>query len=86
MLEGFEWIDGGNIVDSVFIYLCCGVFEDVFVVVVVNMMLIECSDFWIGVFEGGYWLEIMNMDLVIYGGENCGNFGGVIVEEMGWNG
>jgi len=31
--------------------------------------------------HGGHWREALNSDSAIYGGSNCGNFGGVYAEE-----
>jgi 1,4-alpha-glucan branching enzyme len=34
----------------------------------------------------GRWLEILNTDAAVYGGSNAGNQGGVVSEDVPWQG
>ena len=72
---GFEWIDGGNVEQSVFSYIRRGKNGAPPVVVVCNMTPVVRHGFSLGVPEGGAWDEILNTDAELYGGSNVGNGG-----------
>src|SRR5487761_26056 len=75
--NGFEWIDFGDIDQSVISYIRKSVNQQDFVVVVCNMTPVPRYNYRIGVPRDGYYKEILNSDAVEYGGSGVGNLGGV---------
>ena len=78
--EGFQWVDGGNANDSIFIYLRKGRAPEQQVLVVCNMTPVVRHEFRIGVPFDGAWHERLNSDAAAYGGSNVGNGGAVEVD------
>ncbi|MFG1461825.1 1,4-alpha-glucan branching protein GlgB [Xanthobacter sp. DSM 24535] len=74
--DGFAWIVGDDIDNSVFAFFR---FADdgAPVLVVANMTPVPRYDYRIGVPAGGLWGEVLNTDAVDYGGSGVGNFGAV---------
>ncbi|HZK66630.1 MAG TPA: 1,4-alpha-glucan branching protein GlgB [Chloroflexota bacterium] len=79
---GYEWIDGGDVGNSVITFLRKGREP-------VETMLVVCSftpvvryDYRVGVPTGGFWRELLNSDAVEYWGSGMGNMGGVEAEEV----
>jgi 1,4-alpha-glucan branching enzyme len=74
---GFEWIDGGDVANSIFSFLRKGSAGDAQIVFVLNMTPQPHHDYRIGLPLVGRWSEILNTDAAIYGGSNRGNSGAV---------
>ena len=75
MPEGFTWLVGDDIENSVFIFLRCH--GSNFVLVACNMTPVPREGYRVGVPVGGIWNEILNTDASIYGGSGMGNGGSV---------
>src|SRR5690606_7713032 len=83
--EGFAWVVGDDVENSVFAFVrrhgACNV------LVVCNMTPVPRHNYRIGVPAGGSWQEILNTDVDIYGGSGLGNGGRVEAEHNpshGW--
>ncbi|HLV29478.1 MAG TPA: 1,4-alpha-glucan branching protein GlgB [Burkholderiaceae bacterium] len=83
--EGFAWVVGDDVENSVFAFVrrhgACNV------LVVCNMTPVPRHNYRIGVPAGGSWQEILNTDADIYGGSGLGNGGRVEAEHNpshGW--
>ncbi|EPX87363.1 alpha-1,4-glucan:alpha-1,4-glucan 6-glycosyltransferase [Rubellimicrobium thermophilum DSM 16684] len=83
--EGFQWIEGGDADNSVFVWARFGLDHDAPCVVACNMTPVE-RRMRVGLPRPGRWAEVLNTDAAIYGGGNRGNQGGVIAEEVSWMG
>ena len=70
--EGFEWIDGGNAEQSVFVFERRGMEGDRPVVTLSNMTPQVHHGYEIGVPEGGAWEALVNTDDAAYGGSGVG--------------
>ena len=66
--EGFEWIEGGDVDQSVFSYERRGFEGDRPVVAVCNMTPVPRGDYLVGVPEEGQWEVLLNSDEEGYGG------------------
>jgi 1,4-alpha-glucan branching enzyme len=84
--RGFEWIEGGDVANSVFSFLRMGEDDARPVVVVSNMTPVVRNDYRVGVPVAGTWHEILNTDAEPYGGSNVGNAGRITAEGEGWHG
>ncbi len=84
--EGFAWLDGGDIDNSVFTYVRRGRAGDAQAVVAVNMTPVERAGYRVGFPAEGSWREALNTDAEIYGGANRGNMGGIGTEPVPWHG
>ncbi|QJD98464.1 1,4-alpha-glucan branching protein GlgB [Mucilaginibacter robiniae] len=71
--EGFEWIDGSNDQDSIFVYLRKGHDAANDVVVVLNMTPNVHYQYRVGVPAAGEWKEIFNSDDKAYWGSGVNN-------------
>ena len=78
--EGFRWIQADDSQNSVFAYLRMATNSDDFLTVVCNFTPVAREDYRIGVPRSGAYVEILNSDAAIYGGEDVGN-GGEITSE-----
>ena len=83
---GFEWIEGGDAENNVFVYQRNGGEGTRPAVVVCNMSPIVREGYRIGVPHGGSWREVLNTDASIYGGSNQGNGGARRAWDEGWHG
>ena len=83
---GFEWIDGGDVENSVFSFLRKGNGDARPVIVVANMTPVVRPDYRLGVPLDCGWREILNTDAEPYGGSNVGNAGRMEAENEGWHG
>ncbi len=83
--DGFEWIEGGDVDQSVFIYLRKGREGAKPVLVASNLTPIPRHGYRVGVPAGGRWVERLNTDATAYGGSGLGNLGGVDAEPEGWH-
>lgn len=77
---GFEWIDGGDVENSIFSFVRKGNEGDAPIVFVLNMTPQPHHEYRIGLTHSGRWSEILNTDAAIYGGSNRGNAGAVEAE------
>ncbi|MEW5424951.1 1,4-alpha-glucan branching protein GlgB [Amorphus sp. 3PC139-8] len=83
---GFEWIEGGDAENSVFVYLRRARGNARPLVVVANMTPIVRYDYRVGVPAAGTWREVLNTDAEHYGGSGVGNGGAVGTDGQGWHG
>ena len=84
--EGFAWIEGGDMENSVFAYARRGRKDDPQAVCVLNMTPVARTGYRVGFPQGGYWREALNTDAGVYGGGNRGNYGGIETESVPWHG
>jgi 1,4-alpha-glucan branching enzyme len=74
---GFEWIIGDDAKNSVYAYLRRAP-DGTPIVVVLNMTPVGRDRYRVGLPTEGSFREILNTDADSYGGQNRGNFGGVL--------
>ena len=74
--EGFEWLVGGDSVNSIFVFLRSSGDGQV-VLAAVNMTPFARPGYRVGTPHAGRWREILNSDSARYGGSDVGNFGAV---------
>jgi len=75
--DGFRWVAGDDVEQSVFAFLRRGEARDAPVLVVSNLTPVPRHAYRVGVPAGGRWRETLNTDAAVYGGSNVGNAGGV---------
>jgi len=75
--EGFEWIVGDDVQNSVFCYLRKSA-DGAGLVVIINMTPVGRDRYRIGFPREGRYREVFNSDAAIYGGANRGNLGGTL--------
>ena len=80
--QGFEWIEGGSMDESLFAWVRRGNSGDAPVLVVCNFTPVERTGRRIGVPVAGFWKELLNTDAAYYGGHERGNLGGVPSEAI----
>jgi len=83
--DGFAWLVGDDIENSVFAFLRCCAGE--YVLVVCNMTPVPRQGYRIGVPSAPVWNEIINTDASVYGGSGMGNGGTVQAQDHpshGW--
>ncbi|MEP5091579.1 MAG: alpha amylase C-terminal domain-containing protein, partial [Paracoccaceae bacterium] len=73
--DGFEWIEENASEDSLFAWIRHGDDGEAPVMVVCNMTPVERNGRRIGVPQPGRWIEMLNTDAKIYGGDGRGNLG-----------
>jgi 1,4-alpha-glucan branching enzyme len=83
--EGFEWIEAGDADASTYAWVRKGRAGDPMVVAIINMTPVARS-YRLGLPAKGRWVEILNTDAAAYGGSNAGNQGGVVTEDVPWQG
>ncbi|CAM2009981.1 1,4-alpha-glucan branching protein GlgB [Acanthopleuribacter pedis] len=83
---GFEWVKVDNKDESVFAFVRKGLRGADPVLVVCNFTPLPRGDWRFGVPKGGFYEEIVNSDLEMYGGSNVNNSPGVAAEETPWDG
>ncbi len=83
---GFDWIDCGDVDQSVISLLRKGRREEDVVAVVCNFTPIVRQNYRVGVPTGGFWEEMLNSDAQDYGGSGQGNLGGVIAAPVPFHG
>ncbi|MEP1206256.1 MAG: 1,4-alpha-glucan branching protein GlgB [Rhizobiaceae bacterium] len=74
--EGFEWVEGDAVDESLFIWLRKTDDPADTVLVISNFTPVERRDRRVGVPCAGYWRELLNSDASHYGGGGRGNLGG----------
>ncbi len=84
--EGFEWVDENNADESVYVWLRKGADGQPPVLVVCNFTPVARANQRIGVPEPGHWVERLNTNAEIYGGDGSGNLGGVDSEPVAAHG
>jgi 1,4-alpha-glucan branching enzyme len=84
--EGFEWIEGGDVENSVYAFVRQGDQGDPPAVVVCNFTPIPRHGYRVGVPHGGSWHEVMNTDRVEFGGSGVHNEGALVAEPTAWHG
>jgi len=83
---GFEWVDGGDVDNSVISFLRKGINPEDVVLVICNFTPVTRSNYRVGVPAGGFWSEILNSDAKEYWGSGAGNSGGVQATSTPWKG
>jgi 1,4-alpha-glucan branching enzyme len=83
---GFEWIDAGNLDDSVIVYARKGIDRENDLVVVLNMTPVVHYNYRIGVPAAGQWQEIFNSDNKKFWGSGLVNFDPITTEATSWHG
>jgi 1,4-alpha-glucan branching enzyme len=84
--EGFEWIDGGNVNDSVVAYLRKGHDAENDLLVVLNLTPVTRTDYKIGVPAAGQWKEVFNSDNEEFWGSGIYNGTLLKSEPTEWHG
>ena len=79
--EGFRWLLADEAEASVFAWARFGDAGDAPVVVVCNMTPVG-RQIRLGLPGDGFWRERLNSDAAAYGGQDRGNLGGVVTEEI----
>jgi len=75
--DGFQWIDADDAQNSVYSWIRRGGPEDANVVVICNFTPVERPGYQVGLPYAGTWVEALNTDAEIYGGQGRGNMGTV---------
>ena len=83
--EGFKWLIGGDVENSVFAFARFGQHGGL-VVAISNFTPVPRTNYRVGVPRPGFYKEALNTDSAVYGGSNVGNYGGMSSEEVGCNG
>lgn len=73
--NGFQWIDGGNVLQSVVSYIRWNKAHDDALVTVLNLTPVVRDNFTMGVPFPGEWREVFNTDSVRFGGTGLLNSG-----------
>jgi 1,4-alpha-glucan branching enzyme len=73
--EGFDWIDFGDVEQSVLSFVRRGAQSGEELVFVCNFTPVPRFGYRIGVPRPGAYRELLNSDAEVYGGSNLGNFG-----------
>ncbi len=84
--KGFEWINGGDVDQSVFSFLRTGENPKEFFAVVGNFTPVPRDAYRFGVPFEGHWQEVINTNAQCYGGSGHGNYGGVTSDPETWDG
>ncbi|MCO1602560.1 1,4-alpha-glucan branching protein GlgB [Desulfosporosinus nitroreducens] len=83
---GFEWIDVHNHQQCILIFCRKAVETDNFLIILINFQPNSYVNFRLGVPKKGFYQEIFNSDLSIYGGNNHINSSLVGAEKVAWHG
>jgi 1,4-alpha-glucan branching enzyme len=84
-VQGFEWVDANDSVDSVLAFARRNR-AGRWAVVVSNFTPVVRSGYRLGVPAAGHYVERINTDAEIYGGGNVGNGGGIDSVPIAWHG
>ena len=84
--EGFEWINSNDADNSILTFIRNGNEQTDTLAAVGNYTPVLREGFRVGVPHLGFWKEILNTDAREYGGLGYGNGGGVMAEEIEWDG
>jgi 1,4-alpha-glucan branching enzyme len=74
--EGFQWIEGGDVEQSILSYLRRGQDPADDLLVICNFTPAPRYNYRVGVPRRGFWRELLNSDAKYYGGSGQGNIGG----------
>ncbi|MFF7242411.1 1,4-alpha-glucan branching protein GlgB [Embleya sp. NPDC008237] len=83
--EGFSWIDGGDAASNVLSFIRHGAAGEQ-LVSVCNFAPVVREDFRVGLPHTGRWREVLNTDAGEYGGGDVVNRGGILAEDVEWQG
>ena len=83
---GFSWIDCSDADQSVVSFVRRARDPGDFVLFVLNLTPVPRERYRVGAPVAGYYREILNTDARLYGGSNLGNGGGVMAEDLSWQG
>lgn len=75
--DGFEWIDGNDVEQSVLTFLRRGRSTDGTLLIVCNFTPVTRFNYRVGAPKGGFWREVLNSDAGEYGGSGHGSLGGL---------
>jgi 1,4-alpha-glucan branching enzyme len=84
--EGFEWVNCTDGENGVLTFLRTGEDQADTVLAVGGFTPVLREGYRVGVPYPGFWKEILNTDAKEYGGFGYGNGGGVMAEEIEWDG
>ncbi|MEQ9812169.1 MAG: 1,4-alpha-glucan branching protein GlgB [Azospirillaceae bacterium] len=84
--DGFEWIEGGDLDNSVFAWLRKGEGATPPVLAVSNFTPVPRRGYRVGLPSGGLWREVLNTDAAVYGGSDVGNPGTRQADAIAWHG
>jgi 1,4-alpha-glucan branching enzyme len=84
--EGFEWINCTDADNGVLTFLRKGDELTDTIAAVGSFTPVMREGYRVGVPHLGFWKEILNTDAKVYGGLGYGNGGGVMAEEIEWDG
>ncbi|MGF1467016.1 MAG: 1,4-alpha-glucan branching protein GlgB [Sandaracinaceae bacterium] len=84
--EGFVWVDGSDVAQSVLSYLRVGSEDDRPILVVLNFTPVVRYEYRVGVPIPGPWEEVLNTDAGDYNGSGVGNLGQVEAEKEPYHG
>ncbi|MBS7562836.1 1,4-alpha-glucan branching protein GlgB [Mucilaginibacter sp. Bleaf8] len=84
--DGFEWIDGGNVEDSILVYMRKGRDAANDVVIALNMTPKVHDNYRVGVPHAGQWQEVFNSDAKEFWGSGINNPYPLETENEGWHG
>jgi 1,4-alpha-glucan branching enzyme len=75
--DGFEWIDFHDWEQSIISFIRKSKDTNEIILIVCNATPVPRHNYNVGVPQGGFWKEVLNSDAEMYGGNGCGNFGGI---------
>jgi 1,4-alpha-glucan branching enzyme len=84
--NGFQWIDAGNVDQSVLSFMRLDANDHPGLVCIGNFSPVVYENHRVGLPSPGRWNEALNGDAAAYEGSGVGNGGAVFAEEAAWNG
>jgi 1,4-alpha-glucan branching enzyme len=84
--EGFEWIDFHDVNSSTVSFIRKGSGDVAPIIVVANFTPVPRIGYRVGLPRPGFYRELLNTDGVEYGGSGVGNMGGVMAQDVAWQG
>jgi 1,4-alpha-glucan branching enzyme len=78
--DGFEWIDFHDARNTTLSFLRKGRSTTDLILAAFNFTPVPRHHYRLGIPRGGYWQELLNSDVAVYGGSGQGNVGGVHAE------
>ncbi|OIO59058.1 MAG: 1,4-alpha-glucan branching enzyme [Verrucomicrobia bacterium CG1_02_43_26] len=84
--EGFQWINGNDGENSVLSFLRMGEKPEETLLIVGNFTPVGRNQYRLGVPYKGKWKECINTNATVYGGNGDGNLGGLVSEDIAWDG
>lgn len=83
--RGFSWVNPNDGDNSVLSFLRHGENERDMLLVVGNFTPVAREHYRVGVPVSGKWMELLNSNATLYGGNGCGNLGERSTEDIPWN-